>query len=95
MEKYQGGESTFPTKYREFIVPAIAANIECPYWALWHTAMATLNGAAEKEMAEAAFLASYAARWSAMLHALQYNRDTFTKEVHQIGERLMKAAKKQ
>jgi alkylhydroperoxidase/carboxymuconolactone decarboxylase family protein YurZ len=56
--------------------------------------MATLNGATNKEMAEVAFLASYTSRWSAMLHALQYNMDTFAKEVHQIGEYLQKGAKK-
>jgi alkylhydroperoxidase/carboxymuconolactone decarboxylase family protein YurZ len=59
-----------------------------------HTAMATMSGATSKEIAEVAFLASYTARWSAMLHALQYNMDTFTNEVHQIGENAEKSAKK-
>jgi alkylhydroperoxidase/carboxymuconolactone decarboxylase family protein YurZ len=59
-----------------------------------HTAMATLNGATDKEMAEVAFLASLTSRWSAMLHALQYNYDTFSKEVRQIGDYAQKAAKK-
>jgi hypothetical protein len=53
------------------------------------------NGATDDELAEVAFLASLTARWSAMLHALQYNYDTFTKEVHQIGEHAKKTAKKQ
>jgi AhpD family alkylhydroperoxidase len=94
MKKYQTGESEIPAKYREFIGLAIAANIKCPYCSLMHTAMATLSGATDKEMAEVAFLASYTSRWSAMLHALQYNYDTFVKEVHQIGEYAKKAKKK-
>jgi AhpD family alkylhydroperoxidase len=94
MKKYQTGESEIPAKYREFIGLAIAANIKCPYCSLMHTAMATLSGATDKEMAEVAFLASYTSRWSAMLHALQYNYDTFVKEVHQIGEYAQKAKKK-
>jgi AhpD family alkylhydroperoxidase len=94
MKKYQAGESTIPAKYREFIGLAIAANIKCPYCSLMHTAMATLNGASGKEISEVAFLASFTARWSAMLHALQYDYDTFTKEVHQIGDFAKKAAKK-
>jgi AhpD family alkylhydroperoxidase len=94
MKKYQAGESEIPAKYREFIGLAIAANIKCPYCTLMHTAMATLGGATDKEMAEVAFLASFTARWSAMLHALQYNYDTFSKEVHQIGAHAKKAAKK-
>ena len=94
MKKYQVGESAIPAKYREFIGLGIAANIKCPYCALMHTAMATLSGATDREMAEVAFLASLTARWSAMLHALQYDYDTFSKEVHQIGEHAQKAAKK-
>jgi AhpD family alkylhydroperoxidase len=94
MKKYQLGESEIPAKYREFIGLAVAANLKCPYCTLMHTAMATLNGATDKEIAEVAFLASYTARWSAMLHALQYNYDTFMKEVQQMGEYAKKTAKK-
>jgi AhpD family alkylhydroperoxidase len=94
MKKYQLGESEIPAKYREFIGLAIAANIKCPYCALMHTAMATMAGATDKEISEVAFLASLTTRWSAMLHALQYNYDTFAKEVRQIGDYAMKMAKK-
>ena len=94
MKKYQLGESEIPAKYREFIGLAVAANIKCPYCALMHTAMATMNGATDKEISEVAFLASLTSRWSAMLHALQYNYDTFSKEVRQIGDYAQKMAKK-
>jgi len=94
MKKYQGGESAIPAKYRDFIGLAVAANIKCPYCALMHTAMATLSGATDKEMAEVAFLASYTPTWSAMLHALQYDMNTFMKEVRQIGDYIQKAQKK-
>jgi len=94
MKKYQIGESAIPAKYREFIGLGIAANIKCPYCALMHTAMATMSGASDREMSEVAFLASLTSRWSAMLHALQYNYDTFAKEVHQISEHAKKTAKK-
>jgi AhpD family alkylhydroperoxidase len=94
MKKYQLGESEIPAKYREFVGLAIAANIKCPYCALMHTGMATFHGATDKEIAEVAFLASFTARWSAMLHALQYNYDTFAKEVKQINEYGKKMAAK-
>src|SRR3972149_1117420 len=93
MKKYQLGESAVPAKYREFIGLAVAANIKCPYCSLMHTAMATGYGATGKEVSEVAFLASFTARWSAMLNALQYNYDTFVKEVHQINEYAKKAKK--
>jgi AhpD family alkylhydroperoxidase len=94
MKKYMLGESAIPAKYREFIGLGIAANIKCPYCTLMHTAMATMAGATDKEIAEVAFLASLTSRWSAMLHALQYNYDTFSKEVRQIGDYAQKMKKK-
>ncbi|HLE75761.1 MAG TPA: carboxymuconolactone decarboxylase family protein [Candidatus Bathyarchaeia archaeon] len=96
MKKYQLGESLIPQKYREFIGLAVAANLKCPYCTLMHTAMATSYGATGDEISEVAFLASMTARWSAMLHALQYNYETFMNEVHQVGEyaKKKKAAKK-
>jgi AhpD family alkylhydroperoxidase len=90
MKKYQMGESCIPQKYREFIGLAIAANLKCPYCSLMHTAMATGYGATGDEISEVAYLAAQTANWSAMLHALQYNYDTFAKEVHQIFENAKK-----
>lgn len=82
----------YPLNIGEFIGLAVAANVKCPYCSLMHTAMATGYGATEKEIS-VVFLASFTARWSAMLHALQYNYDTFVKEVHQINEYAKKAKK--
>lgn len=93
MKKYQMGESEIPAKYREFMGLAVAANMKCPYCTLMHTAMATMYGATDKEISEVAFLASLTARWSAMLHALQYNYDTLVDEVHRMGEHAKKTKK--
>lgn len=94
MKKYQFGQSEIPAKYREFMGLAVAANMKCPYCSLMHTAVATLDGATDKEIAEVALLASYTARWSAMLHALQYDYETFSKEVRQMGDYAMAAKRK-
>ncbi len=77
-----------------FIGLAVAANIKCPHRFLMLTTMAAGFGAKDKEIAEVVFLASYTARWSAMLHALQYNYDIFVKEVHKISEHAKTAKKK-
>lgn len=87
------GESAIPAKYREVIGLAVAADIKCPYRFLMHMTMATGYGARDKEIAEVAVVASYAARWSVMVHALQYNYDTFVKEVHKISEHVKTAEK--
>jgi hypothetical protein len=61
-----------------------------------HTAMATGYCATGDEISEVAHLESLTARWSAMLYALQYNYDTYVKEVHQVAEdaKKRKATKK-
>lgn len=53
-----------------------------------------MNGATEDELAETVFLASYTARWSAIIHAQHYDYETFKKEFEQIGEHLQKTMKK-
>jgi AhpD family alkylhydroperoxidase len=85
MKKYQYGESEIPAKYRELIGLAIAANIKCPYCQHLHRAMAKGQGATEEELAELAYLASFTSRWSAMIHAQNYDMDQFLKEAAQIG----------
>ncbi len=90
-KKYVLGESKVPAKYRELIGLVIAANIKCPYCQLFHKSAAKLRGATDEELAEAAFLASFTSRWSAMIHAQHYDYDTFEKETHQIGDHLKKA----
>ena len=92
MKKYTLGASKIPAKYRELIGLAVAANIKCPYCQLFHKGVAGLLGATEEEFAEVAFLASYSARWSAMIHAQHYDYDTFEEEIHKIGAYLRKQA---
>ncbi len=53
-----------------------------------------MQGANEAELVEIAFLASYTARWSAMIHAQQYDYNTFVKETEEIGAHLQKAMAK-
>ena len=53
-----------------------------------------MMGVTPEEFAEIAFLASYTSRWSAMIHAQNYDYDTFVKETQQIGQYLSKGGKK-
>lgn len=92
MKKYTLGESKIPAKYRELIGLAVSANIKCPYCQLFHKGAAEMFGATEEELAEVAFLASFATRWSAMIHAQHYEYDKFAEEFQKIGEYLSKQA---
>jgi AhpD family alkylhydroperoxidase len=94
MKKYTLEETKIPPKYRELMGLAVAANIKCPYCLLFHKTAAQLNGATAEEFAEIAFLASYTARWSVMIHAQHYSYETFAKETQQIADYLSKGAKK-
>ncbi len=78
-------QTSIPSKYRELAGLMVAANIKCPYCALFHTEVAKMNGATEEELAEIYFLASFTSRWSAVFHAQRYDFDTFVKELQQIG----------
>ena len=91
-KRYTLEETDIPAKYRELMSLAIAANLKCPYCQLFHKSVAHMRGANEEEFAETAFLASFTTRWSAMIHAQDYDYETFAKELHQIGEHLKKHA---
>jgi len=79
-KKYNFEETEIPAKYRELMGLAVAANIKCPYCILFHREAAKMNGATDEELAETAFLASYTTRWSAMIHAQNYDYETFKEE---------------
>ena len=90
---YNFEKTEIPVKYRELMGLAVAANIKCPYCTLFHKGAAQMNGATEEELAETVFLASYTARWSAIIHAQHYDYETFKKEFEQIGKYLQEKTK--
>jgi AhpD family alkylhydroperoxidase len=85
-KKYVVAETEIPAKYRELIGLAVAANTKCQYCLHFHRGAAQLQGATEEELAEISFLASTTARYSAMLHAQEYDLDTFKEETARIAE---------
>jgi len=93
-KKYNFEETEIPAKYRELMGLAVAANIKCPYCQLFHKGAAAMNGASEGEFAETVFLASYTSRWSAIIHAQNYDHQKFKEEFEQIGEYLQKKMSK-
>ncbi|GAB3029877.1 carboxymuconolactone decarboxylase family protein [Natronobiforma cellulositropha] len=91
-ETYTVGETEIPPKYRELIGLAVAANIKCPYCAAFHREAAKLHGATAAELEETYVLASFTARYSAMLHAMSYDQERFEHELERIGEHLQGGA---
>ncbi|MFC7225861.1 carboxymuconolactone decarboxylase family protein [Salinirubellus salinus] len=81
-------ETAIPPKYKEFIGLAVAANLKCPYCQEFHMGAAKLHGATDEELREVAYLASFTARYSAILHGMNYDIDTFSEEFARIGDHM-------
>lgn len=87
-KKYTVGESEIPPKYRELMGLAVAANIKCPYCIHFHRTAASLHGATDVELEETVSLASLTSRYSAMLHASEFDIDQFKEETEHIVQHL-------
>lgn len=85
-KKYELGESLIPLKYREMMALAAAASTKCPYCQTFHKERAKMLGASDEELNELAAVVGNTAFWSNVLHAQDYDLNTFVKELHQIGE---------
>ncbi|MGM0590319.1 MAG: carboxymuconolactone decarboxylase family protein [Halobacteriota archaeon] len=92
-KKYGFEETEIPAKYRELIGLAIAANIKCPYCQAFHKAAARLQGATDEELSEVYLLSSWTSRYSAIIHAQDYDMDTFHEELEAIGGHLQEQMK--
>jgi len=86
--KYTVGESEIPPKYRELMGLAVAANIKCHYCVHYHRKAAQMHGATKAELEETYALSSLTSRYSAMLHAQEYDLEQFKVETAQIADHL-------
>ncbi len=93
-KKIQFEEGAIPNKYRELIGLGISAVSKCRYCTLYHTEMAKLFGATDREIEEAVHYAKSSAGWSAYLNGMQVDYEKFKDELRRAGEhaRAMKKA---
>jgi AhpD family alkylhydroperoxidase len=87
-KRYTLEETEIPPKYRELMGLAVAANIKCPYCLYFHEKAAKMHGATDDELRETYSLASFTPRYSAMLHAQQYDQDEFEQKCDHIADHL-------
>jgi AhpD family alkylhydroperoxidase len=92
-KKVQFEEGAIPNKYRELIGLGLSAVSKCRYCTLYHTEMAKLFGATDKEIEEAVHYAKSSAGWSAYLNGMQVDYEQFKGELKRAGEHA-KAMKK-
>ena len=93
-KKVQIEDGAIPNKYRELIGLGLSAVSKCRYCTLFHTEMAKLFGATDKEIEEAVHYAKSSAGWSAYLNGMQVDYDQFKDELRRSGEYAKKMMKK-
>jgi len=85
-KKIQIEAGAIPNKYRELIGLGLSAVSKCRYCTLFHTEMAKLFGATDKEIEEAVHYAKSSAGWSAYLNGMQVDYEQFKDELRRSGE---------
>src|SRR5262249_40986307 len=81
--------SALPMKTKELIGLAVAAQIPCRYCIYFHTQVAKLGGASEREVGEAIAMAGITRQWSAVANGMQIDFAEFKQEIARIGAYLV------
>jgi AhpD family alkylhydroperoxidase len=76
--------TALPGKTKELIGLAVAAQIPCHYCIIAHTEFARLNGASDREIAEAVAMASLTRNLSTMLNGLQVDEVAFKQDIGRL-----------
>lgn len=85
-KRVQFDQGPIPNKYRELIGLAISAVTKCKYCIFYHTELAKLYGATSEEIEDAIHYAKSSVGWSTYLSGLQFDFDTFKREITQACE---------
>lgn len=81
-------------KTKELIGLGVASQIPCHYCVLFHTEAARLNGATDREIQEAVFMAGVTRMGSTLLNGAALDQATFDREMQQIVAHIKKNAAK-
>jgi AhpD family alkylhydroperoxidase len=73
--------TALPSKVRELIGLAVAAQIPCQYCVYYHIKAAKAAGASQEEIREAVHQASLTRHWSTILYGNQYDLDVYKAEI--------------
>jgi len=84
--------TALPGKTKELIGLAVAAQIPCHYCIVAHTEFARLNGASDREIAEAVGMASLTRNLSTMLNGLQVDEVGFKQDIARLVAGAKRAA---
>jgi len=77
-------KSAIPSKYKELLGVAVAAQIPCDYCVYFHTRAAVANGATTREVKEAVAMASVVRHWSTFLNGAAIDDAQFNDDLGQV-----------
>jgi AhpD family alkylhydroperoxidase len=85
---FQMQDTALTAREKHLIGLGVAAATHCPYCTYFHRAAASMMGASDEQIEEAARFASDTAKYSAYLHGLQTPLEQFKKQADEMGEYL-------
>jgi AhpD family alkylhydroperoxidase len=85
-------DTALTVREKHLIGLGVAAATHCPYCTYFHRNAASMMGASDAEIEEAARFASDTAKYSAYLHGLQIPIADFKKQADEMGEHLARQA---
>ncbi|MEO9967460.1 MAG: carboxymuconolactone decarboxylase family protein [Reichenbachiella sp.] len=77
-------DSPLDAKVRELIGISAAAARLCWYCVNFHTELAKLHGASEREIQDTIALSRFGGSWSSFLNGIDYDKDEFSKELGEV-----------
>jgi AhpD family alkylhydroperoxidase len=77
-------KTAIPPQYKELIGLAVAAQIPCRYCTYFHTNVAKLDGASDRQVKEAILMSGLTREWSTVLNGNQVDEMEFKKELGMI-----------
>jgi len=85
---FQLGDTALTAREKHLIGLGVAAATHCHYCTYFHRAAASMMGASDSQLEEAARFASDTAKYSTYLHGLQVPIEEFKKQADEMGEYL-------
>lgn len=86
MKDWEMADTAIPSKYKQLMGLAVAANMQCDYCVTFHTEGARLHGATDAEIEEACRMSKMTSGWSSYLKGLQIDLVEFKEDVRRICE---------
>lgn len=83
MRNLQLSPGKIPAKYQQLIMLGVATYAKCKYCTDFHTEVARTLGATREEITETALLVGNTAQWSNIIGGIQYDFETFKREVRE------------